>query len=359
MPRAKYKKRPDGRRETTKLYKDFGNTHYCGRKHFYGSTDAEIDAKIAAFEQEQLEAPDSHVVLFSVCAEKWWDKKQDDISPNSINNYRKAKERAVEQFGDRPVAEIRPRDCLNYLYKYTDLSQKTIGNTRTVLKEILDVALIDELIEVNPCISLPRVKGSTANKRPRKPAPEEDVQILTEHRFESIQSRFYYFILWTGLRRSEAVALKWKDIDLKRNVVHVRRQIYFDGPNPHEKAVKSEAGERSVELIDSVIDVLPERTADDKYIWFPDGIPTEKRLETWLREFQKEHGLTAMPHQYRHSYASMLHSAEIDVKDAQHLLGHSTVAMTQDVYTHLERQHKAKLQRKIDSYQKNLATEEE
>lgn len=55
----------------------------------------------------------------------------------------------------------------------------------------------------------------------------------------------------------------------------------------------------------------------------------------------------------RHAYATMLHSAGIDVKDAQYLLGHSTIAMTQDIYTHLDEQRKTSVRGQLNEYIKN------
>ena len=63
------------------------------------------------------------------------------------------------------------------------------------------------------------------------------------------------------------------------------------------------------------------------------------RQKLW-RDYANKTGVTATAHQLRHSYATMLFECGIDVKDAQDLLGHSTAAMTQDIYTHLREKRK-------------------
>ena len=188
------------------------------------------------------------------------------------------------------------------------------------------------------------------------PAADEDIKFITEDiKTGSIQAKFFFFLMYTGLRRSEALALKGKDFDMDQKVVHVRRQIYFKYGKPAEKDVKTAAGERTVELPDIVVENLPDITDPDGYIWFPEGMPHSKDVYNWIHNYMKENNLTSTPHQYRHSYATMLHSAGVDVKDAQNLLGHSTIAMTQNVYTHIEKQHKKEVQNRINAYIKGNA----
>ena len=66
------------------------------------------------------------------------------------------------------------------------------------------------------------------------------------------------------------------------------------------------------------------------------------------KAFARATGIQATAHQLRHSYATMLHEMDIDVKDAQALLGHSTAAMTQDIYTHLRDRRKQEITDRIN-----------
>ena len=104
-------------------------------------------------------------------------------------------------------------------------------------------------------------------------------------------------------------------------------------------------------LPDKVLKVLPEGKPDE-YVFFPEGLPNRVPLDKMIRSFQEKHKIQATPHQLRHSYASILHSANVDVKDAQVLLGHSTIAMTQDIYTHLEINHLESVRKLLNDYLK-------
>lgn len=109
---------------------------------------------------------------------------------------------------------------------------------------------------------------------------------------------------------------------------------------------------RYLDLPDNVIEILPHYDDPETFIFFPDGLPTKTELESGLKKYQQSHDIHSTAHQLRHAYASMLHSANIDVKDAQYLLGHSTIAMTQDIYTDLEDKRKQQVHNKVNRYVK-------
>ena len=351
MKKSKYKFRSDGKtKETTKVYSDFGPGKYRGRKHFYGHTDEEIDRKIAAFEKDLLSAPEGPVVLFSSVAERWWEEKEPSLSPNSVRGYRVAVSRSIEAFGDIPIDRITPLLCHQYLHRFAlqGFSQKVINNTKIVLKEILDSAFLSGYISSNPCYGLPAVKGKPKQKR--HPADEESLQKIEDSKTESLYAAMSYFMHYTGARRGEAVALQEKHVDRVHKKATICQTVAYADQRPQIKPPKTESGFRDVDLYDNVLEVLPEYGDPETFIFFPDGLPTKAQLEYGLKKYQTSHGITATAHQLRHSYASMLHSAGVDVKDAQHLLGHSTIAMTQDVYTELENIHKEELRNSLNEY---------
>lgn len=343
----KYKLRPDGRRETTKTYPS-------GKKHFYGRTDEEIDRKIAAYEAELEKAGEQPVHLFSEIADIYMERQEKELSPNSVCGYRTAKNRAVEIFGTYYVDEITPQMVLSYLnrYKAQGYSSKVITNSKIVLKGILDLAFADGEISSNPCANLPPVKGKPKQKR--HAAEEEDLRRIEETKTQDNFARMSYFMQYTGCRRGEAAALQQKNIDRQNKKARICQAVaYSDTRKPILKPPKSEAGFRDVDLYDNVLAIIPEYEDDETFIFFPEGLPTKTQLESGLKAYQQRNGISATAHMLRHSYASMLHSAKVDVKDAQTLLGHSSVLMTEDIYTELEKEHRNSLRDEINDYVMN------
>ncbi len=347
--RIKYTVRKNGTRETTRSYSNFGLTGFTGKKHFYGKTDEEIDQKIAAFEKLQNEAPPGR--LLSLVIDDWWEAKRKKLSPNSISSYQAKKEEIRSRFGDDPVDEITPAQILSWLNTIAaqGYSQRGISDRKCVMKNIMDFALANEDISVNPCSALPIVKG--VEKKKRSPASDPDLALLEEHKADSLYSRLYYFMEYTGCRIGECVVLQEKDIDRENHKAYITKDVAFDGNVPTVKdRPKTAAGTREVDLYDNVLEILPKYKNPETYVFFPDGLPHKSALQKQQKKFRDSIGITSTAHQLRHTYAGIMHSAEIDVKDTQARMGHSSISMTQDIYTEIERAHNEKTRNKANEY---------
>ena len=342
--RTKYTLRKDGRIMRTEVVNG-------ERKCFYGHSDEEVDAKYKEY-ITKAEAP----LLMDSIIDEWWQKKEAEISPNTVSGFKTAKNRIKDKFGDTPVKDITPQMILAYLeeFKRLQYSQKVISNTKSVIKQILDEALIAGEIPHNPCVGLPIIKGQP--KQPREPATDEDLKLIEAHKNDGPIGEMFYLMLYTGLRRGECIALQHKHIDRQALTITVEQSCAWDNSSrPVLKQPKSSAGKRTVHVPKFVLDVIPEGKPEE-YIFFP-KLPVRKITETALKQYKEKTGVQCTPHQLRHKYASILHSAGVNVKDAQYLLGHSDITMTQNIYTHLEEKHRETVGAQIDSYllSKNLS----
>lgn len=319
------------------------------RKYFYGHSDAEVEKKRDAY-KAQLEAVP--VVTFESIADAWWEKHQEDLSPNTLHGYVVAKKRCVDEFGENDIAGIQVPDLIPFFQSLAlqGFSQKVISNTRSVLKQIFDFAILNGAIQFNPVSSLPLIKGKP--KVPRQAAPDAEVLIIEKTKTESMGARMSYFMLWTGIRRGEAAALQQKHIDLKNHTARIEQAIAYgdNSRKPILKSAKTAAGCRIINLPDNVLQILPVYDDPETYVFFPAGLPTKTRLEKTLKQYQVAHGLTATAHQLRHSYASMLCVAGVDMKTAQALLGHSSIVMTADIYQHVGDNGRAEALKKINEF---------
>lgn len=147
-----------------------------------------------------------------------------------------------------------------------------------------------------------------------------------------------YLIKYTGLRKGEALALTFVDIDRDAREITVSKSVYYIGNNPHIKTPKTAAGERTVPIFDPLLSELPTAGKCGDYLFSDDGGKsplTHRRFGMCWSKFAEETGISCTAHQLRHSYATMLYDLDVDSKVAQALLGHATEAMTREVYTHL------------------------
>ena len=164
-------------------------------------------------------------------------------------------------------------------------------------------------------------------------------------------ARMYYFMEYTGCRIGEAIVLQQKDVDIKHHKAYITKDIAFDGNLPQVKnRPKTAAGNREIDLYDNVLEILPSYKDPETYIFFPDGLPHKSHLQRMQKKFREELGISSTAHQLRHTYAGIMHSAEMDVKDTQARLGHANISVTQDIYTEIERAHNEKARNKANDY---------
>ena len=349
--RQKYTTRADGSKETTRTYTDFGEAHFTGKKHFYGKDDETIDKKIEAFERSLNEGTAPVRKTVKEVAEEWWEEKEQTLSLNSINSY-VAKIKEIEhEFADIPVDKLTVQKIHQWLKRKAAqrFSQRGINDRKSVLNGVLQHAVACGYISSNPMPSVPSVRGVAPKKR--HPASERDVALIEEHKTDSLIALLYYFMEYTGCRIGECVVLQEKDIDRNAHTASIYKDLAFDGQDPVVKSTtKTEAGTRTVLLFDNVLEILPQYDDGETYIFFPDGLPRKSPYETALKRYRKDTGVSATAHQMRHTFAGIMHSAEIDAKDTQTVMGHSSILVTQDIYTELEKQHTTKVLSKANRY---------
>lgn len=324
MAKTKYHRRADGLLETTRTDKRTGK-----RVHFYGHTDREIDQQIMDYANRVERGRD-----FSEVAEEWEEAHFPTLAPNTLRGYRPAYKRAVEHFGDTPIRRIRPQDVKSFINEFArgGRAKKTVTTQLQIISMICSYGVESGDLDFSPCdhISVPK----NLSKGRREAASTED-----EKRVKANPNVWLlpYLLLYTGLRKGEALALTFEDFDFKAKTINVSKSVYYsETTEPKIKLPKTAAGIRSVPILEPLLKQLPRRWKG--YLFSDDGGKTpltEYQYQVRWRDYTEKTGVTATAHQLRHSYATMLFECGIEVKDAQDLLGHSTAAMTQDIYTHL------------------------
>lgn len=336
MPRKpKYYVRPDGLHEAIRVIDG-------KRVAFRGKSDAEVERKMIEFRERQEKGR-----TFKAVADEFEERHFPTLAANTLRSYRPALKRAVDKFGDRYIRTVRAPELKEFLAEFArgGRAQKTVNNQRLLLNLVFEYAAGNGDIDFNPCASV-KAPGNLP-KSFREPASPED-----EARIKESDWLLPFFIMYTGLRRGEAMALSWDDIDMDGEVVRVTKSVYHVGGKPFIKEPKTAKGTREVPLLYPLKNRLAKEKKKKGYLFSPDGgksLLTESQILVLWRQWARRSGVKATPHQIRHSYASMLHELNVDPKDAQSLLGHTTIAMTMDTYTHIREARRKQLGKDLNA----------
>lgn len=357
---AKYKKRPDGRYATSTIvgYTDDGKPK---RKTLYGRTIMELDKKVAEFKSLQNKG----IVINDegMTVEQWgikWLKLYKSAKEyntyamylNALNSH------IIPEIGGIRLSALKSHHIQEMLNDIISVGHyRTAEIVRLTIKQIIQQAIINEYIykDVSLKVSLPQ-----SQKKEKRSLSNEEKAILEKTKLTQRERVFVDLLYYTGVRRGEALALTVKDIDFKnRRLIINKNLVIKDGESHLKNSPKTNAGNRSIPLPAKLLSELQEYIAHTKNIYLftmKSGEPMTKssfrrfwynildkmnvaaggdefsRSDTAIRLIAKD----VTPHIFRHTYATNLYYAGIDVKTAQRLLGHSSIQVTLEIYTHLD-----------------------
>jgi integrase len=270
------------------------------------------------------------------------------IRPDTLKRYRADLDRViVPHFGRWRLAEIEPRHLKAFVAKLFDqgLSASRVRNIYAPLRGLLRTAVEEGVIRYDPTagVRITRVGGDECTDNVGVAGyavySVEDVcrfldALPDQHRLLG------RFLVQTGLRISEALALRWQDIDLGKQRVQVTRRLFKGTFAPP----KSRYGRRSVPLNTELAEDLWQARkhtatpADDAPV-FPSSsggyMDYDNVYDRILVPAQRRAGLKTGAHILRHTCATMLFQAGWNAKQVQVFLGHHSPAFTLATYVHL------------------------
>lgn len=337
---------------------------------------AELKKKIADADSYKLKWK-----TFRQCADEWEEAHESKVDAKTLMSYRPHVKRAKDFFDGCYMQDITPDKVQAYVDRLADqrFAKDTVHRALNVVNMIFRYAMTTpgSPLRYNPCpaVTLPK----DLPKRRREPPTEDQIVKVTP---DSTMGLFAYFLLFTGLRRGELLALRWSDIDRENKVIRIRKVVSYEMNQPTVKGrTKTEAGFRDVALLDILADALPE--GDGKSYVFGGSSPLtatqfRKQWLAWCRSVglaegqeitrkgKNKHTYTrtkwkplVTPHQFRHEYASMLEDAGISEFAAKNQLGHSSIMVTKDIYTHIREKKAGKhVADQLNEYMKQKTGEE-
>lgn len=358
MPRQSLKQRADGRYACK----------YKG-KFFYGDTQTEA---LRAREQyvDQLKRglrAESSAITVQQYAAQWVTTYKSHLTQAPYNTHVRILDRFCDLHGTKTLFEVTASHIQAFFNDLPGKSQSSINVARNTIKGLFRSALADRLILHDPCLSVVIPKGSKGTHR----AIEDWERALihtTEHRIRA----GVLTMLYAGLRRGEAMALDIdRDVDFEHKLIHVRQAVRFvNGGKPQLADPKTEAGERTVPLLDVLANalrakhgllmsdvagnIMSESAFDRAWQSYITALEVQCNgcPHRWYGKKKEHQALLAQapdalppwrsvsirPHDLRHSFCTMLYENNIDLKTAMAWMGHADQSTTLKIYTHLTQQ---------------------
>ena len=351
--KSKYYQRKDGLFETIK-------TINGKRVAFRGRSCREVDQKLLEYREEvSMGRP------FPVVADEWEREHEPEITEGTRRVYHITVNRLKNHFRE-PIGKINPLDVKRYIVAFENQgrAKSSVQTELSVLRMIFSHAVIQKDIDISPAAEVKKSRGLP--QKTRTALTEEQEEVVRENWDKAPFGLFAYFLLYTGLRRGEALALSYSDIDRERGVIRVEKKLSYAYSNrPHmDYFAKSENGIREVPLLPPLAHALPK---DRVGIIFPgrDGeFMREGELRRCWREYCRAVGLIQVentddgkkvetfpitPHCLRHSFATICYEAGLDIRQAAKICG-DTPEVLEKVYTHLRERRKTTGAEKLTRY---------
>lgn len=219
------------------------------------------------------------------------------------------------------------------------LSARSVRYVHTIIRKALGDALRQNLVAQNPALNAtpPRAKATKAPK-PTVWSPAELARFLDATK-EHKHGLLFRLAAMTGMRRGELCGLRWGDIDFDARTITVLHTITTAR---HQRVVGTPKSDRSIRVIDVDPDTIEmlralRREQGSDLVFSENGEPLHPDVIT--RSFERRVKALDLPrirlHDLRHTHASHLLAAGVNVKVVSERLGHASVAFTLDTYAHL------------------------
>lgn len=312
----------------------------------YGYSDKELERK----KTEKIEALKRNEIIVesSMPVREWAEQfvnvyKVHDMNETSLKNYQyNLNHYILENIGDVKLKNVKPVMCQAILNNNADKSQSLIHKLKITMAEMFEKAVENDLISKNPAKSITEPKGTKGSRRALT-AKEEAAFLVAARKHD--HGLLFMFMWGCGCRPSEAENICGRDIKT------IDGRMYL-----HIRGTKTKAADRYVPIPDEVAMMLPlhpdpfrpiVRTSEGNKISARRQRGSWKHMEylmnielgckTYRNQLIPPYPLADDLCSYclRHTYCTNLARRGVDLRTAQKLMGHASIRMTAEIYSHV------------------------
>lgn len=279
--------------------------------------------------------PPKELHPFTPYAQRWYKLYKGHLAPKTHETQKSWLKQLCSFFGDEPLESINVDRVQEFINTQQTFTTKVIKKKLTFMGEIFNRAMKnDRFITENPAKSDMLRLGGHEGKG-IDALPRDVIRDLIDkiERSEDLNIKFWLaLMLYVGLRREEMLGLRWEHIDFDKKVLHVKQAITYVSNGTNLGDTKNASSIRTIFMPDVLIEVLKPFARPSGYLVADEnGVPFTDYTIGGLRDRVREY--TNLPkldaRELRHSYATMLCEAGIDVKAIGTTMGHTKTSTTE------------------------------
>jgi integrase len=292
--------------------------------------------------QENRVLPDEQLLYTNFLDRYFSDVATHTLKPKTLNTYRYLIENHIKpDLGKIKLVQIKPEDLQSLYARKLDsgLSPKTVKHIHSLIRRTLNQALQWNIIYRNPARA---VSPPSVPKQPIKTFSKSQairfLEAVENHRWYPI----YILALTTGMRQGEILGLRWEDVDFGNKTLSINQTVQDVGGHVTITQPKTKTSKRIVALSEFALQTLKEHQDQVRInsgLLFTTSNETPISPRNLLRHFYKALKKADVPkirfHDLRHTAATFLLKENVHPKIVQEMLGHSTITLTLDTYSHI------------------------
>jgi integrase len=325
------------------------------RKYLYGKSREDVRRKQVEAQKALQDvghiAPERLTV--SAYMRSWLEHRKHELSWQTWRRYEQLFRAHIEPtLGSVRINRLRP-DQLRDLYssKLSEgLAAETVRHIHKVIRAALNQAEREDLVVKNVCR---QVKPPRKQRYEINPLSPDETRTLRETMRGHPDEALYVLALSTGMRQGEILGLRWRDCNLDNGYISVNRSLVFVVNDWYLQEPKTASSRRRIQLANEAVDAfgphlrsqLEKRMAlgeawQDNDLVFPTDIGTPRRganlVYRSFRPLLERAGIRRIRfHDLRHTAATLLLGEGVHPKVVSEMLGHSSVQLTLDTYSHV------------------------
>lgn len=314
------------------------------------------------------------VIKFNELYKRWFKNEysQRNLKASTIETTkRNFKLHIIPYFGSYDVRKITAEDVYKAVRKWEKEKLKKANQLKNYVSNVLQYGVVTGLLDKNVSTGIKVRKHDQQITRDTIGNYYEEAELnqflkLTKEYYKNQPQPFIFFSLlaYTGMRKGEAFALKWSDVDLNARTIDINKTLSKAGNNLVIQSPKTVGSKRKITVPAKIIQLLKAwQMKQREYLFFLGAKNTDHLIFTnnqgkllqptkstfWLEVIQNKYNLKHVTaHGFRHTFATLSFAHGVDIKTVSKYLGHSNINTTMDIYTAVTKEQENNASQEMD-----------